>query len=132
MHIAKHHQDIRTMDTMLNYMCGYGLDHHSRAITELFPFIIEKQLPSLLPYLDSRLVQTKKLEKINKGCMKPKSLGITESQIWFNAKNDFEDKLMVQRREGDESLIERPIRVQFIDMPRIYHYEDPLCDDFFG
>jgi hypothetical protein len=109
MHIAKHHQDIRVMDTMLNYLCGYGLDHHSRAIIELMPFIIEKQLPSLLPYLDSRMVQTKKLEKITKGCMKPKSSGITESKIWFNQQEDFDKKLMVFRRDGDESVIERPI-----------------------
>lgn len=59
-------------------------------------------------------------------------MGITESKIWFNTKEDFENKLMIQRKEGDESLIERPIRVQFIDMPMIYHYEDHLCDDFFG
>jgi hypothetical protein len=34
--------------------------------------------------------------------------------------------------EGDESVIERPIKVQFIDIPRVYHYEDELCDVFFG
>lgn len=44
------------MDTILTYLAGYGIDHHSRGIIELMPFIIEKQLPSLLAYLDSRLV----------------------------------------------------------------------------
>ena len=43
------------MDTILTYLAGYGLDHHSRAITELLPFIVEKALPSVLPYIDSRL-----------------------------------------------------------------------------
>ena len=43
---------------MLTYLCGYGIDHHSRAIIELLPFIIEKQLPSLLEYIESRSLQT--------------------------------------------------------------------------
>jgi len=43
------------MDTMLTYLSGYGLDHHSRAIVDILPFSIKKGLPSLLPYLDSRL-----------------------------------------------------------------------------
>lgn len=43
------------MDTMLTYLAGYQIDHHSRAIIDLIPFIIEKQLPSFLPYLDSSL-----------------------------------------------------------------------------
>jgi hypothetical protein len=58
MHICKESQDIRTMETMLTYLCGYGIDHHSRAIIELLPFIIEKQLPSLLAYIESRSLQT--------------------------------------------------------------------------
>lgn len=93
MHIAESYQDIRVMDTMLNYLSGYGIDHHSRAIIQLIPLIIEKQLPSMLEYLDSRMVQTKKLEKITKGCLKPKSLGIAENKIWFSLEQDFEKRL---------------------------------------
>ncbi|CDW71887.1 wd-40 repeat protein [Stylonychia lemnae] len=131
LHICKKQQDIRTMDTMLTYLAGYGIDHHSRALIELMPIIIEKQLPSLLPYLDSRLVQTRRLEKITKGCLKKNSLGICESKIWFNY-DDVEKKLMETRKEGDESMVERPIRVQFVDLPNVYHYDDPICDEFFG
>lgn len=39
---------------------------------------------------------------------------------------------MEDRKEGDESQVERPIRVELVDMPRVYHYDDPLCDEFFG
>lgn len=45
---------------------------------------------------------------------------------------DFEKKLLEQIKEGDESQIEKPIRAEFFDIPRVYHYEDDLCDDFFG
>lgn len=44
------------MDNMLKYLSAYGLDHHSRTIADILPFIIEKGLPSLIHYLDSRLV----------------------------------------------------------------------------
>jgi hypothetical protein len=93
MHLSKEGQDIRTMETMLTYLCGYGIDHHSRAIIELIPFIIEKQLPSLLEYIESRSQQTQRVKSITKGCLKKKSMGILESKIWFN-KDDFEKKLM--------------------------------------
>ena len=43
------------MNTMLSYLCGYGIDHHSKALAELLPFIIENSLPAILDYIDSRL-----------------------------------------------------------------------------
>ena len=55
MHKCKEIQDMRTMDTMVKYLAGYGLDHHSRAITDLLPFLVEKEVPSLLSYLTSRM-----------------------------------------------------------------------------
>jgi hypothetical protein len=43
------------MDTFIKYLSAYGIDHHSRALYDLIPFMIEKGLPSLDKYLDSRL-----------------------------------------------------------------------------
>jgi len=42
--------------------------------------------------------------------LKKHSLGIIESKIWFNY-DDVEKKLMETRKAGDESTVERPIRV---------------------
>lgn len=39
---------------------------------------------------------------------------------------------MKQRIDGDDTLIDRPIRVEFVDIPKVYHYDDDLCDNFFG
>jgi hypothetical protein len=86
MHLSQELQDLRTMDNMIHYLSGYGLDHHSRTITDIIPFIISKGLPSLLAYLDSRLTQTNQLKKLTKGCINPKSNGIKESQLWFDTK----------------------------------------------
>ena len=35
---------------------------------------------------------------------------------------------MKEQRAGDDTIIERPIKVEFVDLPRLYHYDDPLCD----
>lgn len=71
------------MDTMLTYLAGYCVDHHSRAIIDIVPFCIEKQLPSLLAYLDSRLQQTDDISKITKGCLKDSSKTMTEISLCF-------------------------------------------------
>ena len=39
---------------------------------------------------------------------------------------------MKQRAEGDDTLIDRAIKVEFVDIPRVYHYMDDLTDDFFS
>jgi hypothetical protein len=44
---------------MLKYLSGYDIDHHSRAIEDLLPNLIEKELPELKNYLASRVVDTK-------------------------------------------------------------------------
>jgi len=84
------------MDTMLKHLAGYGIDHHSRAIIDIVPFCIEKQLPSLLNYLDSRLQQTDYISKINKGCLKDPSKSIIEFSLCFGME-EFDRKLMKQR-----------------------------------
>lgn len=38
---------------------------------------------------------------------------------------------MAQSKEEDETLIERPIKVEFIDLPQVYHYGDDISSDFF-
>jgi hypothetical protein len=45
------------MDLLLKYLSAseYGIDHHSRAIVDLLPKIIEHDLPHFVNYLDSRL-----------------------------------------------------------------------------
>ena len=118
------------MNTMLTYLCGYGLDHHSRAIVDLMPFMIQKELPAILPYVNSRLQQTEQVKNITKGCLNPNSKGITESQLWFNF-HEWEKKMMNQVNKDNETEVERPIKVEFVDIPRVYNYQDELTDSFF-
>jgi hypothetical protein len=59
LHIAYRKSDFKSIDIMLKYLSGYGIDHHSRAIEDLLPSLIEKELPELKNYLASRVIDTK-------------------------------------------------------------------------
>lgn len=56
LHIAKKQLDYKSIDTILKYLKGYSIDHHSKAIKDLIPHLIEKNLPEVKDYLNSRLI----------------------------------------------------------------------------
>jgi hypothetical protein len=51
--ICFNRKDMKTINMSLEFMSGYGLDHHSRAINRLIPHF--SGLPNFVTYLDSRL-----------------------------------------------------------------------------
>ena len=40
-------KDFWSMNMMLDYLSGYGLDHHSRALVDELPLMVEHDLPSI-------------------------------------------------------------------------------------
>ena len=62
--------DYKSIDTILKYLKYYDIDHHSRAIKNLYPIFIEKNLPEFLKYVDNMFKQTKQLKTITKGCLR--------------------------------------------------------------
>ncbi|CDW75916.1 UNKNOWN [Stylonychia lemnae] len=127
MHICKNRADIRNINIMLQYLTGYGIDHHSRAISDLLPYIIDKQIPSFIEYLSSRFQQTEVLKSLKKGCLDEGHNGIFQKNIWFNHIS-FKEKITA--KENDER-VEQPITVHFIDMPYLYHLNEGLTDEFY-
>jgi len=47
---------MKTLNMSLDFLKGYGMDHHSRAINKLMPFLTE--MPNFVDYIDSRLQLT--------------------------------------------------------------------------
>jgi hypothetical protein len=85
MDILKKMKDFKGMDMLLQYLSGYGIDHHSRAIQSALPVMVEHQLPSLCAYLDSRLLQTEHLKKFKKGMIRiTKSTGTSIAPFWIS------------------------------------------------
>lgn len=56
MKLLADNKDFWSMNMMLEYLSGYGIDHHSRGIVDELPIMVEHDLPNLLSYLDSRLI----------------------------------------------------------------------------
>lgn len=76
------------MNMFLEYLAGYGIDHHSRAIVDELHCMIEHKMTNILPYLDSRLQQTETLAKLKKGLLRdgnPK--GICAASFWLDPKD---------------------------------------------
>ena len=83
MDILNDKKDYRTMNMMLEYLAGYGIDHHSRAMFNSFRIFIEHEMPNIKMYMDSRLIQTDQVQKIKKGMLKEKDpMGIQAASIW--------------------------------------------------
>jgi len=105
----------------LKYLVFYPIDHHSRAIRDVYGDMIEKDLPEFLPYLESRMLMTSQSESINKGCLKLDFEGMLPCELWFK-EEEFKNTIM------REKPIETRIKCEFIDLPGIYHYQDGEFD----
>jgi hypothetical protein len=84
-HLCRDTMDFRAINMFLEYLAGYGIDHHSRAIVDELHFMIEHKMTNILPYLDSRLKQTEVLAKVKKGLLRegiPK--GIVAASFWLD------------------------------------------------
>ncbi len=117
-HFSVKQSDFKTIDTLLKYLKYYDIDHHSRAIKDLYPTFIEKNLPEFLNYIEMMFKQTKQLKTITKGCLRPDYSPILTSQLWFDSK-DLENKIMTVKP------VETRISCEILDMPSIYHQADP-------
>lgn len=58
-------KDTKTVNMALEYMRYYGIDHHSRAINDLLPEMME--LPNFVKYLESRMQVTDVTSDIQRG-----------------------------------------------------------------
>lgn len=69
LHILEKNQDNKSMDLVLETLCHFGLDHHSRYILDLWSEIIQSDVPSVVDYLNSRMIDTPYTEMIQEGVM---------------------------------------------------------------
>ena len=72
-------EDMKTLNMSLEFLRGYGLDHHSRAINPLMTKLV--LLPNFVPYIDSRLQMTNVTASIKRGAINDKSKGLTVSHL---------------------------------------------------
>ena len=82
-HLCVDGEEYRYINMFLEYLQGYDIDHHSRAIIDELHICIEHNLPNLIPYLESRVKQTDMIKKITKGMLKVTNVhNVCASQLW--------------------------------------------------
>ena len=76
-------------------------------------------MSELFPYMDSRILQDAQIKKITKLALDEKYTSIVESELWFNQAT-FEQKV-----ESLNAKFEKNVKLEFIDVPGVYHQLDP-------
>lgn len=125
--------DFRTAELFIQYLSRAPLDHHSRDIMEIMPKLIEKKLPSLIEYLDARIIQTPQLEKIDRGSIIPYSnsveVGIMKCSIWENPET-IKQVLFGKEQRGTKN-IDSEVELKLVDLPFLHQMSLGSCLQFF-
>jgi hypothetical protein len=65
--LSLNQKDYKSIFSILKYLALYDVDHHSRVLKKVYHVMIKEQLPEIMEYFDSRLVQTEELKDFNEG-----------------------------------------------------------------
>lgn len=118
----------------LRYLKDAPLDHHSRQVKDVLPQLIEVKLPSLLEYLDKRMLKTEQLEDIDRGCIRPYSSTVNVSMIsstpWEDPV-DLKERIFSQTLDEKQKIFETEVQLRFIDLPDYHNLASPHCIRFF-
>jgi len=77
-------KDYKSTDLFLKYLKAYSLDMHSREIVDLVPQFIEKQLPEIGPYLETRMQESEQTKRMTKAKLKEDFPEIGPMQLWYS------------------------------------------------
>lgn len=116
--------DFRTANLYLQNLAAYGIDHHSRLLVRQLPLLVEKELPNITTYINSRLQQTKDCLLLTKGNLKDSvdPPGVVAASYCLSN----EHETIIERAQ-----IESDLNLQYFDVPVIHQYSSPLCNKFF-
>lgn len=125
LHSVMERGDSKTTNMLLDYLSGYGLDHHSREINDILPQIVRSALPNTGPYFDSRIVQTAETKRISQGLLDKGENGLASSQLTIDEK-----ALSAELFQEDAKLV-NDIKTELLDMPKLHQYSEKLSQEFF-
>jgi hypothetical protein len=120
-------EDFRSANIMMQYLSAYGIDHHSRSVVKQLPKVVEKSLPNVPLYFDSRLQQTLKCKELNKGNLDESRdpPGVTVASYCLSDEADSllvkKDDSVKQEDEDDKSNnVESDLKLEFFDVPKLH------------
>lgn len=57
--LCREKDSLKSLNFIIKYLSGQGIDHHSRLIYKHLPYILEMEINTLPDYLNSRNIETK-------------------------------------------------------------------------
>ncbi|CDW88905.1 wd-40 repeat protein [Stylonychia lemnae] len=115
----------KTANNLLKHLSLYPADHHSRAISNIYPELIRLNLPDFDTYMESRFQQSYEVAQIQKLALREEFEEIQVSTPWLRYNDHFYDSVT------DYSQPERKVKVEILDISCVYHYNEPIEDKFF-
>ena len=99
------------------------LDHHGRAIADIIHTCIDKEVPSLTSYLDSRFITTKQLTKVSRvkdSCIKQNAHDDNENG-YVDCADLWPDEEYIIEKFFEKSETESETTLQMCDIPYIHN-----------
>lgn len=112
--ICFNRKDMKTINMSLEFLQGYGLDHHSRAINTLLPHFTD--LPNFVNYIDSRLQKTNVTAGIKRGAISEETKGLSVSYL------QIDKDLLTNKIFNRRAKIEQEVTVEILDVPKVHDY----------
>lgn len=73
------------INALMAFLAKQKLDHHSKAIADVLPKIVALDIPEIVPYFDSRIIETPETAIFTHGDLNPKTKGLMSSAFTVNS-----------------------------------------------
>ena len=105
------------------------LDHHGRAIADILPECVTRNIRFLAEYMDSRFLSTAQLQKVSRADKKAIKVDPeTEDQGYYITACDiWPDERFITNQIFEESTGGGEITVQILDLPKLHNPNDPIA-----
>ena len=114
---------VSSLKLSLHFLKDYGIDHHSKQIADLIPYLTEMKEESFFEYLESRITDTQESRKYERGEIKAgDAIGASSLDL---------DNKEVGKILDKDSTKDTEIILNYIDMPYIHHYGNKNSELFF-
>jgi len=100
---------------MLKYLKYYGFDHHSRAIENALPALVENDVNEFLEYLESRQLENEHTQKLSRGAISEATGGMALTCYHM-------DPDAVKKEIFDAEGAETEVVTKIIDIPKVHDY----------
>ena len=109
------------------------LDHHGRAIADILPECVERDIRFLAEYMDARFLSTRQLQKVSRADdnltikVDPET---ADNKYYITACDLWPDERFISNQIFEEGNGGSEITVTVLDLPKVHNPNDPIAHKF--